>query len=85
MAIIAEVETQYGEKRKLYVRLNNIESSNHGVDSKALFRGFLSEQAFKDGKHFLWEETIRFKPDVSKPLWEQAYAALAEQVKGEKA
>lgn len=84
MALLAEVETIHGEKRKLYIRLNNVEVSNHGVGSRALFRGFLSEQAFKEQKHFLWEEYIEFKPDVSKPVWEQAYAALSETVKGEK-
>lgn len=82
MAIVAEVETIHGEKRRLYIRLNNIEASNHGVDSFALFRGFLSEAAFKEGKHFLWEGTIQFQADVSKPLWEQAYEALG--VQGEK-
>jgi hypothetical protein len=76
MAIKATLETSYGEERELYIRLNNIEASNHGVTSTAMFRGFLSEEAFNAGKQFLWEHTVEFTPDVSKPLWEQAYKAL---------
>jgi hypothetical protein len=84
MALLAEVETIHGEKRKLYIRLNNVEASNHGVPCRALFRGFLSEQAFKEGKHFLWEEYIEFKGDATGKHWDQAYTALSEKVKGEK-
>jgi len=76
MAIKAKVETAHGEERELYIRLNNLEASNHGVTSRALFRGFVSEQAFNAGKQYLWEHTVEFTPDVSKPLWEQAYRAL---------
>ena len=76
MAIKATVETSYGEERELYIRLNNIEASNHGVESRALFRGFLSEDAYNSGKQFLWEHTVEFTPDVGKPLWDQAYRAL---------
>lgn len=76
MAIKATVQTTYGEDRELYIRLNNVEVSNHGVESRALFRGFLSEEAFNSGKQYLWEHTVEFTPEVSKPLWEQAYRAL---------
>jgi hypothetical protein len=80
MAIKATVETLHGEKRELYIRLNNVEASNHGVTSHALFRGFLSEDAFDKGKHFVWEREIQFTPDVGKPLWVQAYEALKQQL-----
>lgn len=79
MAIIADVDTgteEGGATRQLYVRLNNVEASNHGAEAHALFRGFASEKAYRTGKRFVWETTITFKPDVSQPLWEQAYAAL---------
>jgi hypothetical protein len=76
MAIQATVETSFGEERELYIRLNNVETNNHGVTSHALFRGFLSQQAFEDGKHFVWERQIEFTPDVSQPIWPQAYAAV---------
>lgn len=85
MAIMAEVETLHGETRKLYIRLNNVEASNHGVKCRALFRGFLSEKAFKEGKHFLWEEYVEFDGDATGKHWEQAYAALAKTLTGEKA
>lgn len=76
MAIQATVATEYGEDRSLYIRLNNLESSNHGVASKAKFRGFLSQETFADGKHYLWERDIEFVADVSLPLWPQAYEVL---------
>lgn len=82
MAIIAEVETKFGERRELYIRLNNVEASNHGVSSYALFRGFVSEEAFRAGAHYVWEQTVEFTPDVSQPLWGQAYDALKVEVSG---
>lgn len=76
MAIKATVIDSFGEERSLYIRLNNVESSNHGVASTAKFRGFISQQAFIDKCHYLWESDIAFDADVSRPLWPQAYAAL---------
>lgn len=76
MALQATLETSYGETRPLYVRINNVEASNHGVQAVALARGYLSKQAFDERKAYVWEQTIEFTPDVSLPLWEQAYAAL---------
>ena len=76
MAINSTIETSYGVTIPAYIRLNNIEASNHGVMANALFRGFASKEAFQSGKSYLWEKQIQFSPDVSKPLWEQAYAAL---------
>lgn len=79
MAIKAVVHTHFGEDREVYIRLNNVEASNHGAVSVALFRGFLSKDAFKAGAHYVWEQNVEFTPDVSKPIWGQAYAALIEQ------
>jgi len=80
MAIIMEVATPAGERRELYIRLNNAEVSNHGVPSTALFRGFLSEEAFRAGRAFVWEEEVQFAADVTAPLWGQAYAALKAEL-----
>ncbi|VVP78383.1 hypothetical protein [Pseudomonas fluorescens] len=76
MAIQATVTTVYGEERLLYIRLNNMETSNHGVTSQAKFRGFLSMEAYDNKNHFMWEQDIEFIADVSQPLWPQAYEAL---------
>lgn len=82
MAIKATVETIYGATQEIYIRLNNIEASNHGANSVALFRGFVSEDAFNAGKHFVWEQTVEFKADVSQPLWKQAYSQLKKELTG---
>lgn len=76
MAIQAEIQTQYGETRECYIRLNNAEASNHGVPTTALFRAFLSKEAFDAGAHYAAEFSIEFDADVSQPLWPQAYDAL---------
>lgn len=79
MAIKANIKTVFGEDRECYIRLNNIEASNHGVKSRALFRGFISQEAFESGSHYVWEAVVEFDADVSQPLWKQAYTALATQ------
>lgn len=79
MAIAVTVRTQFGEDREVYVRLNNIEASNHGVAASALFRGYLSRAAYESGAHYVWECSIEFAADVAQPLWPQAYAALVAQ------
>ena len=76
MAILAVVATQYGEERKLYIRLNNIEVNNHGVLSCVKFRGFLSKDAFEKGRRCVWEKDFEFFADINKPLWKQAYELL---------
>lgn len=76
MAIIATVKTPLGEDRELYIRLNNIEVSNHGELSTAKFRGFLSQDAYKAGANYAWEYDTEFMADVGQPLWAQAYQAL---------
>lgn len=80
MAIKANVDTLHGENRELYIRLNNVETSNHGVKSNALFRGFLSEEAFKAGNHYMYEKQVEFDADVSAPLWAQAYGVLKSEI-----
>lgn len=78
MAIVTDVILNTGETKNLYLRVNNVDASNHGVESKFLVRGFLSEQSFRDGYHYLHEEVINFTPDVSVSLWDQAYSRLKE-------
>ena len=79
MAVFATVETAFGERRELYIRLNNIESSNHGQKTNALFRGFVSKDAFENCKHYIYEVSCEFDADIKEPLWPQAYKALSEQ------
>lgn len=76
MAIKATVTTAYGEDRELYIRLNNLEASNHGELSTAKFRGFLSQEAYQAAANYAWEQDIKFMVDVTQPLWGQAYQAL---------
>ena len=80
MAILATVTTEHGEERELYIRLNNMNASNHGVHSKATFRGFASKASFDEGKRYMYEHEIGFMADVSKPLWEQAYSELKKEI-----
>lgn len=75
MALKATIETNFGETREIYVRINNVEVSNHGAPANALFRGFLSREAFLAGKSFVFEKELQFTPNLSAPLWEQAYVA----------
>lgn len=73
MAIKATVTTAYGEDRELYIRLNNLEVSNHGCPAHALFRGFVAQEAYENGAHYVWEKSVVFIADVTQPLWKQAY------------
>lgn len=76
MAIRSTQETNFGETRELYVRLNNVEASNHGFKTNALFRGFVSKEAYDNGKTFVLEKAIEFDADVSQNLWAQAYTQI---------
>lgn len=77
MAVIATIETEYGLTQALYVRLNNFEQlANHGVPAVARFRGFASEEAFEEGKSFLWERLVEFEADAPTDPWALAYTAL---------
>lgn len=78
MAILTEIETNTGEVKELYLRVNNIDVSNHGVKALALIRGFISEDAFKGGKCYAHEEEIEVSVDVKTPVWDQVYAKLKE-------
>ncbi|MDC0644042.1 hypothetical protein OAP32_00530 [Crocinitomicaceae bacterium] len=82
MAILATVTTVHGEDRELYIRLNNVEASNHGVKAYALFRGFLSEEAFDNDCHYMFEKQVEFDADVGGNLWDQAYTALKTEIEG---
>ena len=81
MATKTTIQTSFGESRECYIRLNNMEVSNHGVKAVALFRAFLSREAFQNGASFVADFEVEFYADVSAPLWEQGYAALIEQEK----
>lgn len=76
MALSAKIETSFGEKRAAYVRVNSMIISNHGVASLVLYRGYLSEEAFKGGSSFVWELEVQIDLDVSLPIWNQAYSHL---------
>ena len=78
MAVTASLTTLYGETRDLYVRVNSLSTSNHGVSSSALFRGYIGQEQFQAGGGYVWEFEMDFMVDVSGPIWEQAYAALKD-------
>ncbi len=80
MGLAATITTSFGEERECYIRLNNIEASNHGIASTALFRAFLSKSAFEDGAIYVKEYTIELTPDLSAALWPQFYTALAAEL-----
>lgn len=77
MAVAATMETNFGEQRQLYIRLNNVEGvNNHASPGVARFRGYVSHEAFQAGKAFVWERLVEFTPNVSQPIWPQAYDGL---------
>lgn len=82
MAIKAKVETLSGETRECYIRLNHVDHVvNHDeLPAHALFRGFVSQEAFDNRKAFVWERSVEFVPDHERPLWVQAYEALKQQL-----
>lgn len=79
MAITAKIRTVYGEERECYIRLNNVEANNHYMPATALFRAFLSKEAFESHSHYVAEFDVKFQADVSEPLWSQAYEALIDR------
>lgn len=79
MGIITKIETNTGEVKDLYLRVNNIDVNNHGADSLILIRGFISRDAFLAGKHFAHEESLEAKIDVEHLPWDQAYDVLKEK------
>lgn len=76
MALTNTMFTQYGENRPLYVRVNNMSVSNHGVNATVLFRGYLSQEAFAANAQFVWEQEMELPMAVDQSLWSQAYQAL---------
>lgn len=78
MAILATLETVYGEDKEMYLRVNNVDASNHEAKTSALIRGFTSAEAFTLGKHYMYEKHVEFNADVSGNLWEQAYTAFCD-------
>lgn len=76
MAVTVSLETPYGETREMYVRINSVSTSNHGVSSHVLFRGFLSKEAFQGGSSYMWEREVEMDLDINAPLWTQAYDHL---------
>jgi hypothetical protein len=79
MAVKVNLLTSYGETRELYVRVNNLSVSNHGVDSPVLFRGYLGQAEFQAGGNFVYELEASMAFDVAQPIWEQAYTQLKQQ------
>lgn len=77
MGITTKIWTEAGEERECYIRMNSIEANNHGVESTALFRAYISEDAYKKGGKFVgaWEVSFVLK-DVSGNIWEQSYEAF---------
>lgn len=76
MAIKAVVTTSYGEERELYLRLNSIVISNHGVKSTGLVRGYISEEAYRTGMQYIYEIEVDIDIAVNSNAWEQVYAEL---------
>ena len=84
MAIKATFVDVYSlEERELYVRLNNFDTLSKHAPSAARFRGFLSQDAFKNGASFVWERVVNLNvsmdEDAASP-YEQAFIALKEQL-----
>lgn len=77
MAVKATVETQFGETRELYIRINNIEQvNNHGLPASARFRGYASKEAYLAGKPYMFERLVDFTVNPAVSLWPLSYAAL---------
>lgn len=86
MAVINNLRALSGEDRDLYVRLialesvpNNQPDGTLSVPAAAVFRGFISQDAFKDGGNFVWERTVEFVPKFRGDIRKEAYAALKAQ------
>lgn len=79
MAIKKKVTDILGRESELYIRLNSAEISNHGVSSHFLFRGYESEDAFREGGRYLWESETSGIIDVSQDIWGQAYALIKDE------
>lgn len=76
MALQAELLTNHGESRSVYIRLNNIDNMTKHTFWNALFRGYISKEAFEGNWGYCWELVVSFKGDENRPAREQAYEAL---------
>ena len=77
MALLVTMDTVLGKDKPIYVRVNTLTLSNHGVEAPALLRGFASEEDYRAGAPFVYERELDVSPlDVSEPLWGQVYANL---------
>jgi hypothetical protein len=84
MAIQATLETDAGESRPLYVRINSMEGlNNHGAECFVRFRGYISQAAFEARKAYVWERVMPLTPDVARNIWEQAYDTLKAKLADE--
>lgn len=80
MAIQGKVETDAGEDRELYIRLIDMDINNHGKPCYGMFRGFVSKDAFENGKQCLWEYEHPIEDvEVTSNLWKQAYESLQNE------
>lgn len=79
MAIIATIDTNFGETRDLYVRINQAHVSNNGQASTADLLGYISEDAYRRGASPVYESTVRIIIDVTKPSWPQYYDEYCKQ------
>lgn len=79
MAIRATIEDIVNEREALYIRLDHISSvSGDGSTCWARVRGYESRLAFLAKRNLRWEGAFEFIPDITLPLWPQAYAALKD-------
>jgi hypothetical protein len=83
MAILATVDTSFGESRELYIRLNSFDQlpnrqpdGTFSVPAVARFRGFVSQAAFQGGGGFMFEHLVEFTPPFAGDVRAEAYAAL---------
>lgn len=93
MALTIKIETNFGEIRELYVRLNSISDISKGTTLEPLFRGYLKEQVNEDSFNYsdvtsfptyVWESTLldlEFIPDINNNIWEQCYSKFLEVLK----
>ena len=83
MAVKAEVETRFGSRAELYIRLTAVEDlGNHGMPAVAVFYGFPSKEIAELAKaggteiEFMFRIEVPFIPNVSGNIWDQAYSEL---------
>jgi hypothetical protein len=85
VAIKANVLTDFGDERELYIRVHAFEQlANHGVPAIAVIHGYASKEAWDEGLRigepakFLFQRRIQFPYDAGGDPWPLAYAVLKE-------